>query len=230
LLYHHTTTILRQFFRDHPGEPVPEENFWTLWCKERLTEADTLTIRLGTTPSGLTSAHLHHPPIFFYGPDALPAAQPTVSKHWRQTIAQLASKFLNSVNSLTPLYTMCSDNKDVFFYHKQVVKVVWHKAASSPHEWYSPYFTTGYPSPSKLPLPKAESGAHLTHGSLGPPKPTSSQPKWHLDWFNHLCRAHDHDRLTDKTDRPTDYATRSTIISCIYVVLQCGLKIHTIRK
>jgi len=24
-----TTTILRPFFRDHPGEPVPEENFWT---------------------------------------------------------------------------------------------------------------------------------------------------------------------------------------------------------
>jgi len=24
------TTILRLFSRDHPGEPVPEENFWTL--------------------------------------------------------------------------------------------------------------------------------------------------------------------------------------------------------
>jgi len=46
------------------GEPVPEENFWTLWCKERLTEANTLTIRLGATPSGLTIAHLHIPPIF----------------------------------------------------------------------------------------------------------------------------------------------------------------------
>jgi len=47
----HHATVLRPFFRDHPGEPVPEENFWTLWCKGRLTEADTLTIRLGTTPS-----------------------------------------------------------------------------------------------------------------------------------------------------------------------------------
>jgi len=56
-----TTTVLRPFFQDHPGEPVPEENFWTLWCKGRLTEADTPTIRLGPTPSGLTSAHLHHP-------------------------------------------------------------------------------------------------------------------------------------------------------------------------
>jgi len=34
----------------------------------------TQTIRLGATASGLTSAHLHHPPIF-YRPDALPAAQ-----------------------------------------------------------------------------------------------------------------------------------------------------------
>jgi len=77
---HHTTTVLWPFFRDHLGEPVPEVNFWTLWCKGRLTEADTLTIRLGATPSGLTSAHLRHPP-FFYRTDALPAAQPTVSKH-----------------------------------------------------------------------------------------------------------------------------------------------------
>jgi len=44
-----------------------QKNFWTLWCKGRLTEADTLTIRLGDTPSGLTSAPLHYPPIFFMG-------------------------------------------------------------------------------------------------------------------------------------------------------------------
>jgi len=51
------------FFQDHPAEPMPEENFWTLWCKGRLTEADTLTIWLGATPSGLTSADLHHFPL-----------------------------------------------------------------------------------------------------------------------------------------------------------------------
>jgi len=62
-----TTTGLPPFFRDHPGEPVPEENFWTLWCKGRLTEADTVTIQPGATPSGLTSAYLHHSPIFFTG-------------------------------------------------------------------------------------------------------------------------------------------------------------------
>ena len=77
---HTTTTILRLFFREHLGQPVPEQNFWTLWCKGRLIEAGTPTIRLDTTPSGLTSAHLHHPPIF-YRPEALPATQPTVSNH-----------------------------------------------------------------------------------------------------------------------------------------------------
>jgi len=40
---------------------MPEEKFWT---KGRLTEADTPTIPLGATPSGLTSAYLHHPSFF----------------------------------------------------------------------------------------------------------------------------------------------------------------------
>jgi len=74
---HTHTTILRPFFRDHPGEPVPEENLWTLWCKGRLTEADTPTIRLGATPSGLTSAHLHHPPHFLQA--GCPSCCPTNS-------------------------------------------------------------------------------------------------------------------------------------------------------
>jgi len=78
--YHHTTTVLRPFFRDHPSEPVPEENFWTLWCKGKLTEADTQTIQLGTTPCGLTSAHLHHPPFFTGWKSAgCPSCRPTNS-------------------------------------------------------------------------------------------------------------------------------------------------------
>jgi len=64
IYHHHHHNRFTAFFRDQPGEPVPEENLWTLWCKGRLTEADTPTIRLGATPSGLTSAHLHHPPFF----------------------------------------------------------------------------------------------------------------------------------------------------------------------
>jgi len=61
---------------DHLGKPVPEENFWALWCKGRLTEADTETIRLGATPSRLTSAHLHHP-IFLQA--RCPSCRPTNS-------------------------------------------------------------------------------------------------------------------------------------------------------
>jgi len=51
-----TTTVLRPFFWDQPGKPVPEENFWTLWCTGRLTEADTQTIWLGAT-SGWAPLH-----------------------------------------------------------------------------------------------------------------------------------------------------------------------------
>ena len=73
----HTHNHFTALFWDHPGEPVPEENLWTLWCKGRLTEADTPTIWLGATPSGLTSTHLHHPPIFLQA--GCPSCHPTNS-------------------------------------------------------------------------------------------------------------------------------------------------------
>jgi len=78
---------------------VPQQNFWTLWCKGTLTEADTPTIRMGATPSGLTSAHLRHSP-FFYRPDALPAAQPTVSISITETVSkiQLGESIEKTVN------------------------------------------------------------------------------------------------------------------------------------
>jgi len=82
LTTHHHHTHFMALFRDHPGQPVPDENFWTLWCTGRLTEADTPTIRLGATPIALTSAHLHNPPPIFYRLDGCPSfCQPTVSKH-----------------------------------------------------------------------------------------------------------------------------------------------------
>jgi len=59
-----TATITPQLFYGPFSETTrvsrcQKINFWTLWCKGRLTEADTPTIRLGATPSGLTSAHLN---------------------------------------------------------------------------------------------------------------------------------------------------------------------------
>jgi len=55
--YKHThTTGLRPFFQDYPGEPVPEEIFfWTSVVQGKITEANTRTIRLGATLSGLIS-------------------------------------------------------------------------------------------------------------------------------------------------------------------------------
>jgi len=95
------------------------------WYKGRLTEADTPTIRLGATPSGLTSAHLHHLPIF-YRPDALPAAQPTVSKHWRQT----TKTWLNVNLRTTTFYYNITNNivKSVSndAYHNQPRVQCWH--------------------------------------------------------------------------------------------------------
>jgi len=96
-----TTTILQPFFRDHPGELVPEEKFWTLWCKGRLTEADTLTIWLGTTPSGLTSAHLYHPPYFFTGQmPFLPPNQQRQSTEGRVIFKWILFQQYHNVSSL----------------------------------------------------------------------------------------------------------------------------------
>jgi len=111
-----TTTVLRPFFRDHPGELVPEENFWTLYCKGRLTEADTLTIRMDATPSGLTSAHVHHP-LFFYRPDALPAAQPTVSK-WGLLLVQYSS--IHEV-----IHQCVLDRRKYIFWNVSVLMAAW---------------------------------------------------------------------------------------------------------
>jgi len=64
---HRHATVLWPFFRDQTGKPVPEEIFWTFIVQGKITEADTLTIQVGTTPSGLIII----PPHFM--PDALPA-------------------------------------------------------------------------------------------------------------------------------------------------------------
>ena len=54
-----------------------QKRTWTLQCKGRLTEADTLTIHLGATPSGLTSAYLQRPLYFLQA--RCPCCRPTNS-------------------------------------------------------------------------------------------------------------------------------------------------------
>jgi len=47
----------------------------------KIMEAEVPTVRVGATPIGLTVPHPYNSPKVFYGPDALPAAQPRASKH-----------------------------------------------------------------------------------------------------------------------------------------------------
>jgi len=64
---HTTTTTPQPFYGPFsPGELVPEENFWTLWCKGRLAEAHT--DYLAGCHSNRTNQCLPSPsPIFFTG-------------------------------------------------------------------------------------------------------------------------------------------------------------------
>jgi len=49
----------------------------------KIMEADAPTVRVDATSTELTAPPPPQPPKFFYRPDALSAAQPTASKHWR---------------------------------------------------------------------------------------------------------------------------------------------------
>jgi len=60
----HTHNHFTALFRDYSGEPVPEEIFWTFMVQGKITEADTPTIWMGATPSGLINdppSSLPHP-------------------------------------------------------------------------------------------------------------------------------------------------------------------------
>jgi len=82
----HTTTILRPFFWDYLGEPVPEEKLLEFMVQGKINRGRHID-----HPAGRHSIRTNQwppPPslYIFYGPDALPATQPTVSKHWRQLV------------------------------------------------------------------------------------------------------------------------------------------------
>jgi len=78
-LFNHTTTILRPFFLDHLGEPVPDEKLMVQGKINRGRHTD----HLAGSHSIQTNQCPPPPSPIFYRPDALSAAQPTVSKHWR---------------------------------------------------------------------------------------------------------------------------------------------------
>jgi len=80
--YHHNR--FTALFWDHPGEPVPEENFWTLWCKGRLTEADRDHLAGRHSVQTNQCPPPPSPPFFTGWMSFLPPSQQ--SKHWRQPI------------------------------------------------------------------------------------------------------------------------------------------------
>jgi len=59
----------------------PSPVFWIFMQQGNIMEAEIPTVRVGATPTGLTAPPTPQPPRFFYRPDALPATQPTASKH-----------------------------------------------------------------------------------------------------------------------------------------------------
>jgi len=71
--YTTTTTVLRTSFRDHPGQPVPRRELLDFMVQGKINGGRHTDWCL-PPPS----------PHIFYRLDALPAAQPTASKHWRQ--------------------------------------------------------------------------------------------------------------------------------------------------
>jgi len=55
--------------------------FWIFMEQGKTMEAVAPTVLVGATPNGLTAPPPPQCPKVFYRPDALPAAQPTASKH-----------------------------------------------------------------------------------------------------------------------------------------------------
>ena len=86
-LHTHTHTPVQwRFVRAYPGEPVPVKvkPIWILLKQETVSGSGISWAICKSAPRSrqTTMPATHH--SVFYRPDALPAAQPTASKHWRQ--------------------------------------------------------------------------------------------------------------------------------------------------
>ena len=85
-IYHETHTHLTAFFPGLPGWPSTRKvkPIWILPKQETVNGIGISWDICKPEPSSrqITMPAPHHS-SFFYKPDALPAAQPTVSKHWR---------------------------------------------------------------------------------------------------------------------------------------------------
>jgi len=100
--------------QDHPGESVPEP-IWILLKQETVSGSGISwdICKSAPRPRHITMPAPHH--SVFHRPDALPAAQPTASKHWRQLQDTLfwsensvMVNILNNLSSLSDLQFYCA--------------------------------------------------------------------------------------------------------------------------
>jgi len=64
-------------FWDYPGEPVPER----ILLKQETVSGSGISWAICKSAPRSRHNHASNPPLSFYRPDALPATQPTASKH-----------------------------------------------------------------------------------------------------------------------------------------------------
>ena len=145
-------------------------------------------------PRQMTTPAPHH--SVFYRPDALPVAQPTASKHWRQFKALKASQYQKGKTNLD--FTEARDSRWLWHQlgHMQVcTSLQTDNHASTPplsffmgrmpfmspkqHRQSTEGTSTEGPK-NNCPSPKG-SGPHLIHGSLGPPESISQTASWSVE-------------------------------------------------
>jgi len=103
--------------------------------------------------------------------------------------------------------------------YKQLVKVIWQKAASPPHIDGIPYpvglLYNGLPlTPSKLPFPMGDLDPHLIHGFLRPP--SHKNP-------NGISSVQPRLQGSRLTNRPHYIGNNRPRLRTHYIVLRCGL-------
>jgi len=149
-----------------------------------------------------TDNHASTSPLCFYRPDALPAAQPTASKHWRHLPTKHKSL------EITSRYSTGSQKLHHCCPLVNKVDNTWVQRS------------LGYPQSA----PSCWGRSGPTHNTWFI-QPQSAHPKCHLDNFIHFLRAHLTLMANRHTDRQACHATCVTIGHIPRYALRCGLKI-----
>ena len=111
-IHTHTHSRLTAFFSRTTwvGQYQKDKPFWILLKQEMMEwqwhQPDQMQI---ICTSLKTENHASTSSPSFYGPDALPVAQPTASKHWRHTATEHTRKKLMKIGPAVPEIRSCTD-------------------------------------------------------------------------------------------------------------------------